>query len=337
MSVIRIPSALLLLLVLVSLACLPFDAAAAKAKSKAKAEEGPHRVTFGAYVLSIHDVDPADDSYGASLYLWWRYGKSKFDPLRDTQFLNARRLSYENITERRLKDGTYYVSAMAQAVINQRWDISRYPFDHHRLTLVVETPFAADELVLDLDRSGSRFAPDALPPGWRLTDFRLIGSVEDYDSPFGRPEPAGAGFSRGAVVIDIARDHAGALLGSFAGFFAAAAIAMLMYLVRPIDFGPRIGLAVCAVLSTIGNTLVLPPELGHWTGFALPRQVALITLVAIVVAIANAVATARFHQAGRERVADRINLSAGIAASTLYLGAVAAVLLAASTHDGATM
>ena len=64
MSVIRIPSALLLLLVFVSLACLPFDAAAAKAKSKAKAEEGPHRVTFGAYVLSIHDVNPADDSYG---------------------------------------------------------------------------------------------------------------------------------------------------------------------------------------------------------------------------------------------------------------------------------
>lgn len=329
MCVMRTPSPLLLVLMLISLVCLSFDAQAAK-KAEAKAEEGPQRVAFGVYVLSIHDIDPADDSYGASLFVWWRYGKSEFDPLRDTQFLNARQLRYENITETQLEDDTSYVSAMAQAVINKRWDISHYPFDGHRLTLVVETPFAADELVLDLDQSDSRFAADALPPGWRMTDFRLVESIEAYDSLFGRPKPAGGGFSRGTVVIDIERDNAGALLGRFAGFFAAAAIAMLMYLVGPLDLGPRTGLAVCAVLSAIGNTLVLQPELGHGTAFALPRQIALITFVAIVVALANAVATARFHQAGHERVANRINLSAGIAASVLYLGAMAAVLLAAS-------
>jgi len=337
MSVMRTPSLPLLLLVFVLLACASFDAAAAKAK--AKADEGPHQVTFGAYVLSIYDIDPADDSYGASLFVWWRYGKSKleFDPLRDTQFLNARRLRYENITERKLDDDTIHVSAMAQAVINKRWDISRYPFDRHRLTLVVETPFPADELVLALDQSDSRLAPDALPPGWRMTDFRLVASVEGYDSLFGRPGQVGAGFSRGTVVVDIVRDNAAALLGRFSGFFAAAVIVMLLYLLGPIDLGPRVGLAVCAVLSAIGNTLVLQPELGHGSGFALSRQIALITFVAIIVAIANAVATARFHQAGRHSVADRINLSTGIAASALYIGAVALVLLAAGTHDGATM
>ncbi len=337
MNVMRTPSLLLLLLVLVLLACAPFDAAAAKAKSKAKAEEGPLRVTFGVYVMSIHDLAPADDSYGASLFVWWRYGKSKFEPLRDTQFLNARRLRYENITERRLEDGTYHVSAMAQAEINKRWDLSRYPFDRHQLTLVVETPFATDKFVLDFDKSDSRFALDALPPGWQMTDFRLVESVEAYDSQFGRTEPLDAGFSRGTVVIDIARDNSDALLGRFFGFFAAGVIAMLMYLAGPADLGPRTGMAVCAVLSAIGNALVLQPELGHWTGFALPRQIALITLIAIVIAIANAVATARFHQAGRERAAARINLSAGIAASALYLGAVAAVLLTASSYGDGTM
>jgi len=332
----RKPSLPLLLLVFVLLACVSFDAAAAKAKSKAKADEGPQRVTFGVYVLSIYDIDPADDSYGASLFVWWRYAKSKleFDPLRDTQFLNARRLRYENISERELDDDTTYVSAMAQAVINKRWDISNYPFDRHRLTLVVETPFAADELILALDQSDSRFAPDALPPGWRMSDFRLVASVEGYDSLFGRPGQEDAGFSRGTIVVDIARDNAAALLGRFVGFFAAAVIAMLMYLLGPVDLGPRTGLAVCAVLLAIGNTLVLQPELGHGTGFALPRQIALITFVAIVVAIANAVATARFHQAGRERVANWINLSAGIAASALYVGAVAVILLAAGGTDG---
>jgi hypothetical protein len=333
MCVMRAPSLLLLLLVSVLLACLPLDGAAAKGK----AEEAPHRVGFGVYVLSIHDLEPGDDSYGASLFVWWRYGKSNFDPLRDTQFLNARSLRYENITERQLKDHSFYVSAMAQAVINKRWDMSRYPFDRHRLKLVVEVPFPTDEMVLDLDQSGSRFAADALPPGWRLTDFRLVGSVEAYDSAFGRPEPATSGFSRGTVVIEIARDDAGALLGRFGGLFAAAVIAMLTYLVEPRDLGPRVGMAVCAVLAAIGNTLALRPELGHWTGLALPRQVALITFVAIVVAIANAVATARCQQAGRERAADRINLFTGIAASTVYLGAVAIVLLAAGTYEGGTM
>jgi hypothetical protein len=331
------PSLPLLVLVFVLLACASFDAAAAKATSKAKADEGPQRVTFGVYVLSIYDIDLANDSYGASLFVWWRYAKSKFDPLRDTQFLNARQLRYENITERELEDGTRHVSAMAQAVINKRWDISSYPFDRHQLTLVVETPFPADELILALDQSDSRFAPDALPPGWRMTDFRLVASVEGYDSLFGRPKPDGAGFSRGTIVADIARDNAYALLGRFSGFFAAAVIAMLMYLLKPIDLGPRVGLAVCAVLSAIGNTLVLQPELGHGSGFALPRQIALITFVAIVVAIANAVATARFHQAGRQGVADRINLSAGIASSLLYLGAVAVVLFAAGADGGGTM
>ncbi len=335
MCVMRTPSLPHLLLVFVLLACVSFDAAAAKAK--AKADEGPQRVTFGVYVLSIYDVDLADDSYGASLFVWWRYAKSKFDPLRDTQFLNARQLRYENITEREIEDGTRHVSAMAQAVINKRWDISRYPFDRHQLTLVVETPFPADELILALDQSDSRFAPDALPPGWRMTDFRLVASVEGYDSLFGRPKPDGAGFSRGTIVADIARDNAYALLGRFSGFFAAAVIAMLMYLLKPIDLGPRVGLAVCAVLSAIGNTLVLQPELGHGSGFALPRQIALITFVAIVVAIANAVATARFHQAGRQVVADRVNLATGIAASALYVGAVAVVLFAAGTDAGGTM
>jgi hypothetical protein len=331
------PSLPVLVLVFVMLACASFDAAAAKATSKDKADEGPQRVTFGVYVLSIYDIDLANDSYGASLFVWWRYAKSKFDPLRDTQFLNARQLRYENITERELGDGTRHVSAMAQAVINKRWDISSYPFDRHQLTLVVETPFPAEELILALDQSDSRFAPDALPPGWRMTDFRLVASVEGYDSLFGRPGPDGAGFSRGTIVVDIARDNAYALLGRFSGFFAAAVIAMLMYLLGPVDLGPRVGLAVCAVLSAIGNTLVLQPELGHGSGFALPRQIALITFVAIVVAIANAVATARFHQAGRQGVADRINLSAGIASSLLYLGAVAVVLFAAGTDGGGTM
>jgi hypothetical protein len=59
--------------------------------------------------------------------------------------------------------------------------------------------------------------------------------------------------------------------------------------------------------------------------------------VAIVVAIANAVATARFHQAGRQVVADRVNLATGIAASALYVGAVAVVLFAAGTDAGGTM
>jgi hypothetical protein len=49
------------------------------------------------------------------------------------------------------------------------------------------------------------------------------------------------------------------------------------------------------------------------------------------------VATARCEQAGRERVADGINLFTGIAASTLYLAAVAVVLLGAGTYEGGTM
>ena len=340
MNPMRTPALLLLpLLLLVSavLAGVGSDrAVAAKANPKAEAagEEGPSRVAFGVYVLSIHNVDVSDDSYGASLFVWWRYDDPDFNPLRDTQFLNARQLRYENITDRQLDDNSFYVGAMAHAVITERWDISRYPFDRHRLTLVVETPLAADDLVLELDEADSGLAADALPPRWRMTDFRLVGSVNSYPSGFGRPEPVGTGFSRTTVVVDIVRDNAALLLGRFIGFFAAAVIAGLMYVVRPIDFGPRIGLAVCAVLSAIGNTFMLQSEFGHWTGIALSRQIAVITFVAIVVAIANAVATARCQETGREVAALRINRWVGIAASALYFGALAVMLLAAGTGDG---
>ena len=106
----------------------------------------PTDVFVGAYVIRIPSLSFRDNQWTVDAYVWFRW-KGTLDPSPQDAF----ELCNGSIEKRELTDTKkvkvknggaeeeyQYACVRIQAVISNIWDISRYPFDRHVLSLLLE-------------------------------------------------------------------------------------------------------------------------------------------------------------------------------------------------------
>lgn len=298
-----------LFLVLIAAAPAPVSAAPAEAR-------------FGMYVTGIHGLDVVNNSYDMDLYVWWVSDKYAIDPHSDFQIVNGRHWQVRSVNSRTLPDGSHYSAAFVSATVNHNWNLRRYPFDRHVLRVIFETPYTASELRLVPDIVDSKLSELVDLPGFRLGTLRLLEHVKGYDTRFGLGTEKADQFSRVVMELEISRDSQYLVATQFTGLLVANLISLLIYMVNVSALGIRATLATTAILAGVGNVYTLGEHVTRAARSLLVSQLATATFLMIVVALVTSIAAEWLLERDRGQAAVRLNWTACIAVTILFLAYV---------------
>jgi hypothetical protein len=293
----------------------------------AAAPRGPLRV--GIYLFSIQELDFAKHAFQPRFEIWWRWHGDDFDPLTTLQVVGARSMNVVPEDRRKLPDGENYLVARVEAVINQALDTGAFPFDSHRLSIQIESPYEDDYVQFDVDTESSVLDPDAFSPGWRLGEFRIREVRIAYPTSFGLKERSGDRYSR--IIVDVVAERLGwrVAVDYFIGFIVCALLCMLGYLINPRLLAVRTSLVTAATFAAVGNKYVIN-ALTETSSTARLANVAVVTSFAMVLLLmVTSIACERLIEGGSVARAVRLNRNVGLAASIGYVGVIAFFLLRA--------
>ncbi|MFI9306055.1 hypothetical protein [Streptomyces triculaminicus] len=166
------------------------------------------RCDVGAYLSDLYDLDPAKHTFSARLSLWSVCDSKDHDPLPTASFTNAND-PQKGEPALTTEKGRFRDVLPLQSVFRQDWDVRAFPFDRHRIEILVTSVPSTDQFRFAADSTNSAANDDIAPPGWRMTGFRVMTAERRYPTTFGdatRPRGAGSTHSRLVVRIDLARD-----------------------------------------------------------------------------------------------------------------------------------
>lgn len=217
-------------------------------------------VKVGAYLDRIVNVSVRDTSWTADFFLWFVWRGRDFHPGDTFRVVDGEISKREKIKEEVLPDGSIYALYQVEAKVTKFFDISRFPADDHVMTLRIEDA-QHDETKLHFaaDTATSGISSRVGVPGYKIGSFSAAVHSHAYRSTHGDPRlPTSyrVRYSQFIYGIPIARDGAGFYLKLFQGLFAAVAIAILAFFIKPTDVDPRFGLGVGAFFAAIANCYI---------------------------------------------------------------------------------
>jgi hypothetical protein len=173
--------------------------------------ETPKRVKIGAYINDINEIDLRRYAFVMDLYVWFRWTDPDIDPSKTFEFMN---LSDEAIVDLDYlypegpviqKDQYRYQLARYQGVFSTKFNVGRYPYDHHALRIVIEdSDMGADELVFEVDELSVNPAIEV--PGYHIGQSRLTVAKHPYKTAFGDLEETDVShYSRVELITPIRR------------------------------------------------------------------------------------------------------------------------------------
>ena len=226
----------------------------------------PRSCRVGAYLISLHDLDPARRTFGADLWLWSTCPSKDLRPLDVMDFVNGNpvRTSLAATSERA---GVYWSYVKVSGVFRHDWNLRSYPFDRQMLKIVIEnTDAAASAFTYEVDRAGSRPARDIRLDGWRLEDFAVSEAPHRYDTIFGDPAMNGSAVSdydRLTLSVTIVRTRRLSFLKLVMGVYVAVALSILTFLLGPYNGRRRANILVGALFAVIVSQRVTESMIGR--------------------------------------------------------------------------
>ena len=279
----------------------------------------PGEVKLGIYLYSIQDLDFAKHTFRATFEIWWRWRGDEFDPLAALTVVGARTITTAVEDRRRLASGDNYLVARVDAVINETLDTGAFPFDRHRLTIEIESPYEDDYMRFAVDTEASLLDPEAFSPGWRLTNFNIREVRQRYPTTFGLKERQNERYSR--VIVEVVAERVGwrVAVDNFIGFIVCVLLCLLGYFIPVNLLAARTTLLTAATIAAVGNKYVVNTLTETSVGAALVN-VAVISAFAMV--LIYMLASVRFEQiaeAGDRPRADRLNRNVQVGSAVVYV------------------
>jgi len=295
------------------------------------AADAAEKVTIGAYVMRLNDLNASTASFAADLWVWTLSpSASQLHPIQTLRLQETKSVSADTPGEADL-DGRRWGYREFSAVFNNHWDTRHYPFDRHTLAIrIAETLSNADEMLYAGDTQNSGIDPRVRIPGWRITSTRLETHVISYPTRFGDPDPHARNslWSEAWLIVDVRRDGLGIFTKIIMVAYIAFALMMLSFLMDASLFSSRISILVGSLFATVVNMRATESVIGRTDEFTLVDQIHLLVAFFIFVSAATALITRRMD-ADRARRIDRWTALGSV---TLFV--VANIILIATSFAG---
>ncbi len=244
----------------------------------------PRKVTVGMYVDNIASISILDASWTPVFYIWFRWTGDDINPGETFNVVEGEILSKVKLNDEVI-NGERYVRYLVKAQITKFFNPSRFPVDDHLLTLSIEDgvlPWREMEYVADAE--ASNISSRVKMPGYVVLKSDMVVKPHTYKTTFGDPRlPADSRETYSQLIYGIwnGRPGLGTYSKVFVGLFAAIAIALLAFFIKPTDVDPRFGLGVGGFFGAVANTLLsasLVPDGGTMTLLDMVNGVGMITI-----------------------------------------------------------
>jgi hypothetical protein len=282
--------------------------------SAAEEEAKPGEVRVGAYVNSLSDLNSTQHTFAADFWLWFVHPRAvDLKPLKTVEPDNAR--DYRPSLETTEDYGPErYHAAKVRGVFNHVWDVRNFPFDRHRLTVVLsEAQLEADRVRYVADIANTAFNPALVVEGWAVEKVAISTGVHAYRSNFGVPgKGGGSRYATTTISIYIRREAGGLFLKLHAAVYIIFLVSLVTFLMDSSKdgfFSARVGLISGMILATVVNSHRVAATLGGNHSLTLPDNIHIVTLLALLFALLVSLAARRLHNRGlaaRARLLDRI-------------------------------
>lgn len=244
----------------------------------------PRQVKVGIYLDGIASISLLDSEWSPVFYIWFRWQGDDIDPGETFNIVEGEIASRTRLASR-VENGEHYALYLVQAKVTKFFNTSRFPVDDHLLTLAIEDGAQMwQDLEYVADTEASNISSRVKMPGYKVLETALVVKPHSYKSTFGDPSvPPGTRRTYSQLIYGVwnGRTGFGPYLKVFVGLFAAAAIALLAFFIKPTDVDPRFGLGVGGFFGAIANTLLsasMVPDSGILTLMDLVNGVGAITI-----------------------------------------------------------
>jgi hypothetical protein len=272
-----------LLLALVALTPCP-------ASSQSAAGAHPAVCRIGVNIEDLYDFDLARETFGAVLWLWSLCPSADPAPLETIVFRTALPgLQLGEVHSTLVEGGGLYQYRRVHGTFRHDWDMSRYPFDRHRLVIPFdESDLGAAVVVFEPDVGSSLLSPEVRSRlgEWKLSDLELRATISEEASTYGLPDAEPVGYAHLDAIVHLERTQLLAFFKLTAGVFAAALIAFLSFFIDLRDrgsFNSKLGLLVAVLFAVLINLRASDAAIGDATRLTLVTEVHLVTLALIIV------------------------------------------------------
>jgi len=268
----------------------------------------PKEVKVGIYLTNLYDIDLNNNEYKAQFWLWFLHDDDSYLPTERAEVVNSKQWHSTNEFSD-VKEGKQWDVMSVEAVIDEQWDVTRYPFDTQTLHLHIED--------IQETAKGIRFIPDIegtniddglVPDGWKLRDYAISAEDNRYSTTFGDPSldaQTHSDFSRITLELTIQREGGRLFATVFIGFFVATILIMMILAVNmsrhlhPItSLDARVTLGTGAIFATLGSIFILVNEMPYTTNFTLADSLLFTTSLGTVFAISSSLVTDKLKESG---------------------------------------
>ncbi|HEX5079139.1 MAG TPA: hypothetical protein VFV80_08305 [Geminicoccaceae bacterium] len=268
------------------LTLLAAGAAAAQDASSAGMSE---TCRVGVNVEELYDLNLAQDSFGAVLWLWSLCPSARSAPLDTIAFPTGSALQLGEVRSSRLDDGRYYQYRRVEGTFRHDWDVRHYPFDRQRLTIPIdETDLGTSVVRFEADSESSFLSPAVRRQldEWDVSDLTVQASVTIEPSTYGLPDEDPDGYARLEATLVLERTQILTFVKLTAGVFAAALIALLALFLDPHErgsFSSRLGVLAGVLFGVLLNMRAADAFIGDTSRLTLVSEIHLVALGLIVV------------------------------------------------------
>lgn len=226
----------------------------------------PTKVTTGIYVKNLVSLDPSNETFEITGYLYssWRDSRLAFDPQKKglqqlksfntkdiwipkLELVNSENLKYVDDSISVYADGAVRHLQAFEARLSSKFLLELFPFDSQKLLILVESfNYTASQVVLEPDQiaTGINQESYALPSEWRVKELKQ--KVESVFLPAEREK-----YSRLIVELQIQRQFIFYIWNVFIPILFFNVIAWGAFWINPKNFGEQVAVSISAMLFLI--------------------------------------------------------------------------------------
>jgi hypothetical protein len=280
----------------------------------AGARAEPAKVIVGSYINKVQDLSFRENRYAVDFYIWFRWkaegALADYKPLESFEIINGRVDSKTSVVEKKIGDMNY-ASARITATIAENWNLTNFPFDHHRTQVRIEdSALTALDLTFVPDTTNSRLGDEIEMPGWKAGNFASAVQGRLYKTNYGDtslPTDAQSEYSRYVISWDIDRVGWGAAIKLLSTVILATGVAFVSFMVKPSDLDARFGMGVGSLFAVAASAFVVSASVPDSASLTIADSLHMVALGFIFLTLLISSLCLRLEVRGNEELAFRID------------------------------
>ncbi|MFA5839879.1 MAG: hypothetical protein WC890_04395 [Candidatus Margulisiibacteriota bacterium] len=273
----------------------------------------PEKVYVGLHLLRIPSMSLVDNTFNVDFYVWFRWKDKEISPFKSFEITNGSITNKELQEEKILSDGWHYAVGRAQATITKFWDVHRYPFDSHLLTISIEdSERDTDGQVYTVDEGNCGVDRELLISGWELGEVSNNADLHTYKTNWGDTDlgkDARSVYSRFNFSVMLNRAGISYSFVMLYAVYLSIMVALFTLFIKPINLDPRFGMPVGAIFAIIASQFVTASNLPASAQLTIADKLHIMSGMVILTVIIESVLSLKWFEEGREvqsRWLDRI-------------------------------